>query len=589
MKSVWNLNDLYESGDQFDADLAKAENLLNKLSKFKGTLSQPNKENILNYFKLDDQFSIIFEKLVVFAHCKRDDDGKNPQNLSFFARVNAFYTKVCSQLSFARAELSGQDLNFLKSLLADAEFSDYSRTIEDVVRLKKHTLLANEERVLSEVASFSDTDDIYDSISDVEMEHGSFVDENGNNIKLTTGNYSLHLKNPNQEIRKQVMENYLFEYKKFNITFSNLYLSHLKLINFLAKEHKYSSALDMMTYEEEVSPEIMLFNIDQVSAKVGLLQDYFKTKQKILKLKTFYTSDISVGVSGDLGHEPFEQAVSDIRASFLPLGEDYQAVFDKALSDGWIDALPRENKASGGYTISAYASHPYILLNYDGTAYWKSAIAHEFGHAMHSFYSSQSQPVAKAQYTIFVAEIASLTNEILFTKFMLKKENNKQKKMQIIVEFLQLFYLNVFNSTMLAEFEKYAHDTLFEGGFLTAEKLNEKYVSLAKKYFGESVVLTENFEFDWQRKSHIFRDYYLYKYSTGLVSACAVATKLLSDKTGEYTKKYKKFLSLGGSTDPISSLKVAEIDITKKETFDFAFDMFESFLNELKALAKEEL
>ena len=262
-------------------------------------------------------------------------------------------------------------------------------------------------------------------------------------------------------------------------------------------------------------------------------------------------------------------------------------MFEKALCEGWIDALPRENKASGGYTISTYLTHPYILLNYDETQYWKSAIAHEFGHAMHSYLSKKTQPYAKSSYTIFVAEVASLTNEILFTKYSLAKETDVKAKMQILADFLALFYLNVFNYTMLAEFELYVHESLWNGESLTANDLNNKFVEICDKYYGESITLTDNFECEWERKSHIYRDYYLYKYSTGLVVACAVANKILNDKTGVYLKKYKDFLSLGDALNPIDSLKVIDIDVTQKETYDFAFAMFEEYLNELKKLYNE--
>ena len=441
--------------------------------------------------------------------------------------------------------------------------------------------------MLASVSGFTNLDDIYSIISDIEMFHGEIKDDDGKMVKLTTGNYNSFLKNPSQEFRKKVMETYLAEYKRFNLTISNLYTSHVKYQNFIAKVRGYKSTLDMKTYGEQVESSIMMKNIEYVSSNKHLMQRYFKVKKDILKLKEFYSSDISVGLPFSNKKIAYEDAVNDIKNSFAPLGKDYQDMFEKALAEGWIDALPRENKASGGYTISTYLTHPYILLNYDETQYWKSAIAHEFGHAMHSYLSKKTQPYAKSDYTIFVAEVASLTNEILYTKYMLSKETDAKAKMQILADFLALFYLNVFNSSMLAEFELFVHDSLWNGESLTANDLNQKFVDICHNYFGDSVVLTENFECEWERKSHVYRDYYLYKYSTGLVVACAVASKILGDETGEYLKKYKSFLSLGDALNPIDSLKVIDIDVTEKETYNFAFSMFENYLNELENLYKQ--
>ena len=318
-----------------------------------------------------------------------------------------------------------------------------------------------------------------------------------------------------------------------------------------------------------------------------MLQEYFELKKDFLKLDTFYSCDISAGFSNKKESISYEEAVNNVKNSFAPLGNDYVEMFEKAVNEGWIDALPRDKKASGGYTISSFGSHPYILLNFDGTESWASAIAHEFGHAMHSYYSESTQPYSKAQYTIFVAEVASLTNEILYINYRLKNEEDRLKKIQIISEFLQVFYLNVFDASLLAEFELFVHDELQKGVSLTAEELNNKYLELNKKYFANKVVLTDEYVYNWSRKHHIFRDYYLYKYSTGFVAASVVAQKIMNDETGAYLSKYKKFLSLGGSIDPVSSLKVAEVDILSSDTYEIAFNLFEKYLNELKKLTKE--
>lgn len=589
MQEIWNLDDLYDSNEKFNDDFRLVKEYLEEICKFKNKLKKNNKKILKKYFEIDEKFSKILEKIAVYAHCKHDDNAKDEVADKNYTLVNDFFAKASEKCSFVKPELSLLSEKFLKELKKDKDFEDYSRTIDYLIRTKKYTLSSENEEILATVSGFSSTDDIYSVLSDIEMNHGSVVDEQGNEIKLTTGNYNSLLKSKSQKFRKTVMEAYLKEYGRLNMTYAGLYISHAKHINFIAKLRGFNSALDMETYYEEVDSNIMLKNIEFVSKKSYLLQDYFKLKKEILKLKDFYSSDINADIVYLKDKVSFADSVKDIKEAFAPLGEEYQLMFEKALNDGWIDVNPRENKASGGYTISTYCCHPYILLNFDGTAYWKSAIAHEFGHAMHSYYSAKAQPYAKADYTIFVAEVASLTNEILLARYLLSKEKNKKKKMQIICDFLGTFYLNVFNSSMLAEFELFVHNSLWQGISLTSSDLNKKFVSLTDKYFNDSVTLVSGFEYDWERKSHIFRDYYLYKYSTGFISACAVASKILADNTGEYVKKYKQFLSLGGSIDPVESLKKAEIDITSEETYNFAFSIFEEFLNELKSIYKEGL
>ncbi len=589
MQTQWNLCDLYNTNDELMADFEQVKNLLSELCKFKGKLKKGDKKLLKKFFDLDAKFSMLIEKMAVYAHCKRDDNAKDDIAGKNYALINDFFVKSSEKCSFVKPELSSLSEKFLNSLKKDPEFSDYSRTIEYLIRTKKHTLSESEESLMATVSGFSTSDYIYDMLSDIEMNHGTVVSPSDEEIKLTTGNYNLLLKNDNQKFRKNVMETYLAEYGKLNMTIAGLYLSHAKHMNFIAKQRGFDSCLEMESYGEEVDSNIMLKNIEFVSKKSNLLREFFRVKKDLLKLNIFYSSDISANLKGKAVTEDFEAGTKDIMNAFSPLGTDYQEMFKKALDEGWFDVFPRENKASGGYTISTYSSHPYILLNYDGTAYWKSAIAHEFGHAMHSYYSCKAQPYSKADYTIFVAEVASLTNEILLTYYLLNKEKNKKRKMQIICNFLGTFYLNVFNSSMLAEFELYVHDSLWQGNSLTATDLNRKFVSLCDKYFNDSVTLTSGFEFDWERKSHIFRDYYLYKYSTGFISASAAAIKILNDKTGEYVKKYKNFLSLGGSLPPCESLLQADIDITSEDTYNFAFQLFENFLDELKSLNKENI
>ena len=584
----WDLSHLYKTNADFLADFELAKKYLKNIVKFKGKLKKNNSDDVLEYFKLDTKMSVILEKLAVYAFCKQDDDGKNNESVKNYSMISDFFSKASEELAFAKTELASLDEKFLKSLILDVRFKDYDRTIEDVIRYKKHTLSEKEEQNLAMISAFNNTDDISSLLSNIEMNHGTIVDEEGKEVKLFPGNYNKFMNSPNAEFRKKVSETYLAEYGKLNQTFASLFTSHVKYQNYLAKCYGFKDVLDMKTYAEEVTPKIMHVNIQNVKKNINLLQEYFTLKKEILKLDKLCSSDIGVSLFNDTFKSiSYEQAVADIRESFKVLGEDYVSMFDEAVGSGWIDAFPRENKKSGGYTTGTYNEHPYILLNFDGTMDWASAIAHEFGHAMHSYYSAKNQPYPKYEYTLFVAEVVSLTNEILYNKYLISKTSDKKMKMKLLADFLQLFHLNVYDSSMLAEFELFAHDKLQSGETLTAEDYNNKFVELSREYFGDTIELNDGYKFNWSRKSHIYRDYYLYKYSLGLSCACSISKRLLEPNNKDYLKNYKNFLSLGGSKDPISSLKVAGIDVLDAQIYDDAFSMFKQYLNELKKLTKE--
>lgn len=584
----WNLSELYKSNESFLSDLEHGKNLLREIEKFRGELSKNDPQIIYNFFKKDEELSILLDRLAVFAFCKKDDDGKNQENVKIYNIINDFYAKVGESMAFAKTELASLDTDVLNQLKNHSSFADYDRTLHDIIRFKKHTLSEKDEKNIAELSSFSNTNEIFSMLSNIEMEHGSYKDENGKRVKLCPGNYNSCLQSPDQKVRKNVMETYASEYKKMTQTFTSLFLSHIKYQNYLAKIYGFESVLDKKCYSEEVPTSVMKTCIRNVSIKVDLLHRYFKIKKKILGVSEFFTSDIPLEILNEEKVKiSYEEAIDGISKAFEVLGKDYVEIFHKATHEGWIDAFPREGKTSGGYTISNFDHHPYILLNFDGTLEWASALAHEFGHAMHSYYSSKAQPYAKHDYTLFIAEIVSLTNEILYNRYLLSKASDKKTKMKLLSYFLQLFELNVFDSSMLAEFELFVHDSLWQGETLSSGELCSEYKHLAAKYFGNDVKFTKHFETGWMRKGHLYRDYYLYKYAMGLCCACFVATKILSDKSGDYISKYKQFLSLGSSLDPVSLLKVIDIDVSSDKIYEFAFKMFEEYLNMLEKLVDE--
>ena len=296
----WDLTALYPDNKSFLSDLARVKLMLKELQKFRGKLKKGDKVLLKQYLELDTQFSIISEKLAVYARCKYDDDGKNDTNIKNYQMIGDFFSELGQKLAFVSPELVSLDEEFLKTLATEADFADYNRTLEGIIREKKHSLSEQGEALMSSISAFANPDEIYDSLSDIEMDHGTYTDPSGKEIKLTTGNLNSLMKTPVQAERKKIIETYLEKYKQLSQTLSGLYISNVKHTNFAAKQYKFSSALDMSTYGEEVGTEIMLKNIEIVSAHAPLLQKFFRLKKKILNLKEFYTSDINADIIGEI-------------------------------------------------------------------------------------------------------------------------------------------------------------------------------------------------------------------------------------------------------------------------------------------------
>ena len=426
--------------------------------------------------------------------------------------------------------------------------------------------------------------DVFSKIDDVDLPLKSVKNENGESVKLTHGSYSVLMQSPNREVRKKAFKSYYGAYGKLINSITSAYNGSVKKDVFLSRARNFNSSLESALFSEDVSREVYDNLLNSVNDALPLLHRYIEDKKAALNLDTMHMYDMYVPLVDSVDLKlTYEEACKLVEESLSCLGNEYVNLLKKGFSEGWVDVFENEGKRSGAYSTSAYGVHPFVLLNYQKTTHDIFTIAHEMGHSMHSYFSAKNQPYAKADYTIFVAEVASTVNEVLLLKNILKTAKDVKLKKYLLSYYLEMIRTTLFRQTQFAEFEVYSHKKAEEGETLSKEDLSAYYLKLNKKYYGKGVVSDKEISMEWARIPHFYSAFYVYKYATGITSAITIAEKILSE--GEpAVKNYFKFLSSGGSADPVSLLKIAGADLTKKETFAFAMESFRKTLSEFESL-----
>ena len=410
------------------------------------------------------------------------------------------------------------------------------------------------------------------------------VRHNGEKIQLTHGPYGVIMHSEDRELRKKAFNKYYQAYTSLINVISATYYGNVKKGVFYAKAKKYPSALDKALMGEDVERSVYDNLITTVHEAIPLLNDYMAEKKKLLKLSKMYMYDVYVPVvEGAELKLDYEKAYDLVVEGLKPLGEEYCELLERARKERWIDVYEGEGKRSGAYSVAVYDTHPYVLLNYQPTTHDVFTIAHEMGHSIHSYFSNLNQPYAKADYRIFVAEVASTVNEVLLIRHLLKTEKDVKLKKYLLSYLLEMIRTTLFRQTQFAEFEQFAHQTVESGQPLTKENLSAEYLRLNKLYYGKAVESEGNIQYEWARIPHFYRAFYVYKYATGIISALAIADRILTEGKPAVSD-YFKFLSSGGKDSPVELLKIAGVDLTDKKAFRSAFKVFSDTLEEFKTL-----
>ena len=577
----WNTDDIFPSDEAWEKAYAEAEKEIN-FSQYAGKLG--NRSDLLAFLKANDEFLKKVERVFLYASMKHDEDTRISKYTAYSSKCDALISKYCAELAFFEPELALQTEEYLNSLVADKDFSDYDYTLKTLIKRKPHVIPEAEERLVAlageTLGSFSD---IFSMIDNADLPLPE-IELDGKNVKLTHGTYGVILHSSDREKRKEAYEKYYGAYESLLNTITATYYGNVKKDVFLTRAYHYNSCLERALSSEDVNEVVYRNLLTAVKGSFPAMHRYIADRKKILGYDKLYFYDVYAPLVSDVEvRMEYDDAYDYVIKGLAPLGKEYQALLKRGHDERWIDVEETEGKRSGAYSTGCFGVHPYVLLNYKPTINEIFTVAHEMGHSLHTYFSSHNQPYAKSDYKIFVAEVASTVNEVLLLKFMLGDTDDINLRKYLLNYYLDTIRATLHRQTMFAEFEYEAHDMAEKGEPLTKELLCEIYGRIGKDYYGESIEHDFHISCEWARIPHFYRAFYVYKYSTGIITAMNIAHRILTE--GEpAVKDYFKFLSSGSSSDPVSLLRLAGVDLESTAPFEFAMKEFADTLAEFEKL-----
>ncbi len=578
-KYLWNTADIFESEEAWEKAFSALENP-QFAKKYKGTLNRA--ENILNYFRTEEEYEIALMRVYLYAHMKHDEDVSNSKYSSALQKVIQLFTRLGSETAFVIPEISSLKEEYLVAFSKDKSLADYDYFFKRLVEKKKHVLSEKEERILAEVQEpLSTAFEVFEMLDNAEVDFPE-IEYEGKTQRISHGLYSVLLNGSDREKRREVFEKYYSAYRKIVGTLAATYYGNVKQDIFMKNMRGFKTSLEMALFEEDVDASVYKNLVNCVNDATPVMHRYMALRKKMMGLDEMHVYDIFPPLveNADL-RLSYEEAYETVIKGLAPLGIEYSELLKKGRDERWIDVYETPGKKSGAYSTSVFGVHPFVLLNYQKTTHDVFTIAHEMGHSIHSYFSQREQPYAKSYYKIFVAEVASTVNEVLLLKYLLNTTTDKTLEKYLVSYFLEMIRTTLFRQTQFAEFEETAHAMAEKGEPLNRDNLSELYYELNKKYYGDALFHDKDIEIEWARIPHFYNSFYVYKYATGITAAVAIADKIL--KEGEpAVKKYFEFLSGGSKTDPVSLLKIAGADLTAKETFASVMKEFEEYLNKLE-------
>lgn len=583
-KFQWDFTHMFASDEAWEAELNRLVSELPKLEAVEGTLGTSReafKAGIDTVYALAEQL----ERAYIYASLHRAADGSDPKHQEMDQKAMGIAVRFSTALAFLQPEILEIPEDKLNEFLAPEEMKPYRFFVEDLTRSRAHCLDAQRERMLAQLGDAAQTpSDAYEMLTNVDMELPKVHNEKGEEVQLTAGNFGVFRESPVRAVREEAFNAMFGTYKKFINTFAALYGGNVKQDQYMANVRNYAGACEAALFRNNIPVSVYDSLIEAVHESLPAMRKYLDLRKEALGLETIDMYDLYCPMVKDIDYKvPFEEAKKMVKEATKPLGEDYQALLDKAYSENWMDVYENKGKRSGAFSCGVYGVHPYVLLNYTDALDDAFTTAHELGHAMHSYKSDNAQLYMNHDYCIFVAEVASTVNEVLLTKYLLKTETDKARRAYILNHFLEGFRTTLFRQTLFAEFERKAHEMYQNGEPLTAERLTALYKSLVELYY-DGAEVPENIAYEWAYIPHFYTAYYVFQYATGFSSAVAIATHIV--ETGD-AEGYLRFLTTGGSDYPLNELKLAGVDLTSPQPVKDALKVFEASVEELKTLLEE--
>ena len=584
----WDIESLYPNQNDWEKDIQEINQLLDKLGGMKPTFLK-NALSLFHCLQLKDQILQLFQHVFTYAEMRKDEDNENNQYQTLFMRANDLSTKIENHLSFIEpAILTLDDKKLALWLKQNPSLKTYQHYLNGIFRKKEHILSHKEEAIIAQSTQMAIIpENTFNMLSYADILFPRVKNGFGKMITLTHSNFVPLLRNENRHFRRKVFKAYYKPYQNFKHTFASLLAGNIKKDIFFSQVRNYNDSLSAALFENNIPVEVYYHLIEVVHKHIYLLHKYMSLKRKILDLPQLHMYDLYVPlVQNPNKRISYLRSQKMVLEGLKPLGKNYLSVAKKGFKERWIDVYENRGKTSGAYSTSVYGKKPFILLNFQDTLEDVYTIAHEMGHSIHSYYTHQNQPFIYSNYSIFLAEIASTTNETLLTYYFLEQLKDKENKLFVLNHFLEQFRTTLFRQTMFAEFEKMIHDEAVKGKALTAERLSSLYHHLNSYYYGDQITVDSEIDLEWARIPHFYYNYYIYQYATGFASAISISQKILQEGTS-VVDQYIRFLSKGSSDYPIPVLKKAGVDMTGSQPIEDAMRLFNQLLSELERLMNE--
>lgn len=585
----WKLDDIYPTVQAWEKDVAKVEEMAKAFTQYQGKLGN-SASTMLK--ALEDYMSLmrLNDKAYVYANMSLDVNSANSELQKLADRAEKMYTLVSEKTAWVQPEIVAIPDAKMKNLLADKNLAPYKLFLEDMLRTKPHSLSKEMEELLAKSAPLGNSPTNIYSMLSKDVKFPKIKDESGKEIQITRANFVSLLESKDQRVRRDAFKAYYSALIDFQDSFAQTLAAKVKGDNYYADARHYQSALEASLNPNNIPTKVYDELIDTVNDNLPLLHRYIALKKKMLGVNELHMYDIYVPiVPSDDKYISFEDGKKMVVDGLQAMGDDYVKVLADGLESGWVDVYSTDDKRTGAYQWGAYDTHPYVLLNHQGTLDDVFTIAHEMGHAMQSYYTNKTQPYVSSNYPTFTAEVASTMNETLLFKSMYAKAKTKEEKMYLLNHYLENFRSTLFRQTQFAEFEKAIHEKEQAGESLNAEAIKKIYLDINKKYYGKDMVSDDEIAMEWARVSHFFNyKYYVYQYSTSFAASQALAKQILDEGKPAVDRIRTHFLEAGSSAPPIEVLKAAGVDMSTSKPIEQAMEIFEETLTELEKLVNEK-
>ncbi len=588
-KYKWKLSSIYSEEEGCEIDFQDVVDRLDELRKYQGETTKDS-DTLFSVLQLREEIFRQTDKLFAYARMRSDEDTREQKYQAMTSRAQGIYSKARSIASFIEPEIQSLERDELSELIkGNGKLGEYRHYFDDIMRLKPHTRSAEVESLIADFSEvLSAPGDIYNYLTNADLEFPAVVDEDGAEIEITLSNFVNLLKRQDRDLRKDVYCNFFDTFNNLSNTISVAYNNSLKTDVKLSNARRYDSSREHSLDQNNIPVKVYDTLLEEINDNLNLLHRHLELKRKSLSLSKLKMWDVYVPMVNTDGPEiEYKKAVDYVLEAIAPLGEDYQSRVKKGLDSRWVDVYESPGKRTGAYSWGAYDTQPFVLLNYKNDISSLYTLAHELGHSMHSQLTSNNQPYHYSEYSIFVAEVASTLHEALLTEHLLQEVEDKNFRKHVLDNFLETFRSTFFRQAMFAEFELKAHHLVEEGEGVTAQRLNKVFGELKERYY-EPAEVDERIRWEWMRIPHFYRSYYVYQYSTGISVSLALAKKILEQ--GESMRnRYLELLKSGASKYPLQLFKEAGIDMTTREPIENTLSLYDKYLGEMERLLEVNL